>query len=92
MPILNTQVTIAQDTRELIASADNMPQQVIVHDDDHGGSKEVFLGNETVTDTNGLHLANGDTLQMMLRPGDKLYAYAGTGSCVVHVLQIQNND
>lgn len=92
MPITNAQYTIAQDTRVKIASADNMPQQVIVHEADHASSTTTFLGGSAVTGTTGLHIHSAETLQLTLRPGDELYAYSTQGAPVVHVLQIQNND
>lgn len=92
MPILNAQYLIAEDTRVLIASADNMAQDIIVHEADHSQSKIVFLGNETVTGSNGLHLHDGETIHLTLRPNDKLYAYSTAGDPTLHVLQIQKND
>ena len=92
MPILNNHFTIAESTRVAIASADNMPQRVIVHEADHSESTTVFLGNATVDNTNGLHLHPADTIELVIRPGDVLYAYSSQGAPVLHVLQIQNND
>jgi len=92
MPILNAHFTIPEDTRVAIASADNMPQRVIIHEADHSESTEVYLGNETVTASTGLHLHAAQTIELVLRPGDKLYAYSSQGAPVVHVLQIQNHD
>jgi len=39
-----------------------------------------------------LHIHNGETLSMTLRPGDELYAFSSQGNPVIHVIQIQNND
>lgn len=92
MALTNAQYTIAEDTRVKVASADNMPQQIIVHENDHSSSTTVYLGDSAVTDTTGLHIHAGETLQMTLRPGDELYAYSSQGAPVLHVIQIQNND
>jgi len=92
MPIINNHFTIAESTRVLVASADNMPQDIWVHEADHSESTTVLLGNATVDNTNGLHLHAGETMSMTLRPGDVLYAYSSQGAPVVHVLQIQKND
>ena len=45
MPIINAHFTIAEGTRVLIASADNMPQDIWVHEADHSESTTVLLGD-----------------------------------------------
>lgn len=92
MPIINAQFTITESTRVKIASADNMPQDIWIHEADHSESTTVYLGNSTVDDTSGLHLHAGETILMTLRPNDELYAYSSQGAPTVHVLQIQKND
>ena len=45
MALTNAQYTVAEGTRVRIASADNMPQDVIVHEGDHASSTTCpFLG------------------------------------------------
>ena len=92
MPVSNAQFTITEGTRSLIATADNMTQDVIIHEADHSQSSTTFLGDENVTNLTGLHIHNGETLQLTLRPGDELYAYAQSGNPSVHVIQIQKAD
>lgn len=92
MALTNAQYTIAEGTRARIASADNMPQQVIIHEGDNASSTKAFLGDSAVTNLTGLHIINGTSLQMTLRPGDELWCYSGQNAPVIHVIQIQNND
>ena len=92
MPILNAQYTVNEGTRVKIASADNMPQTVLVHDAENAESTEIFLGNSTVDETSGLHIHSGATMTFTLRPDDELYAYSNQGNPMLHVLQIQKND
>ena len=92
MSLLNAQYTIAEDTRVKIVSADNMPQEVMIHEGDHASSTTTFIGDSSVTATTGLHIHNGETLSMTLRPGDELWAFSSQGAPVVHVIQIQKND
>jgi len=92
MAITNAQYTVAEDTRVKIVTADNMPQTVIIHEGDHSSSTTAFLGDANVTASTGLHIHNGETLTMTLRPGDELYCFSAQGAPVMHVLQIQNND
>lgn len=92
MPLSNARYTVPLNTRVKIATADNMPQQVIIHEADHDASVAVYLGDSTVDATNGFHLHNQETLQLTLRPGDELYAWSAQGSPTMQVIQIQNND
>jgi len=92
MPILNQHVTLNTSTATLIAGRDNMPQDVIIHDAEHSESTTVFLGNESVTAANGLHLHSAETIQMTLGPNDELWAIAGSGTPTVHVIRIQKTD
>jgi hypothetical protein len=92
MALTNAQYTVAEGTRVRIASADNMPQDVIIHEGDNASSTKAFLGDSSVTDTTGLHIINGTSLQMTLRPGDELWCYSGQNAPVIHVIQIQKND
>ena len=59
-----------------IASPDDNPQLVIIHDHDH-------------TISNGLHLPKTETIEIMIDAGDSLYAVADGGSVEVHVLQVK---
>lgn len=92
MPITSAQYTVAENTRVKIVTADNMPQTVIIHEGDHSSSTTSFLGDVNVSASTGLHIHNGETLTMTLRPNDELYCFSSQGAPVMHVLQIQNND
>ena len=92
MPVLNSHVTLNTSTATLIAGRDNMPQDVIIHDAEHSQSTQVYLGNESVTAANGMHLHSDETIQMTLGPDDELWAIAGSGTPTVHVIRIQKKD
>jgi hypothetical protein len=72
-----------------IASPDDNPQLVIIHDHDHTSGDDVFIGGPDVTISNGLHLPKTETIQVMIDAGDSLYAVADGGSVEVHVLQVK---
>lgn len=72
-----------------IASPDDNPQLVIVHDHDHTSNDDVFLGGPDVTIANGLHLPKTETIEITIDAGDSLYAVADNGSVEVHVLQVK---
>lgn len=92
MAISSAQYTVANGTRVLIAAADNMPQDITVHEGDHSESTTAYLGDSSVTNSSGVHIHAGDTLQFTLQPGDELYAYSSQGAPLIEVIQIQKND
>lgn len=75
--ITTTAVTVTT-TAGPIAETDNdrsMGTNVWVHNEAHGSGKSVYIGGQTVTVGNGLHIPNGETLgPIFMRAGEKLYA------------------
>jgi hypothetical protein len=70
-----------------IASPDDNPQTVIIHDHDHTSSDDVFIGAAGVTISNGLHVPKTETLTVYLDAGDSLFAVSDGGPIELHVLQ-----
>ena len=50
------------------------------------GGADVFLGDAGVDVSNGYNLEAGESVQLLLTPGDGLYGIVATGAKVVHVL------
>ena len=73
--------------RVQIATPDDNPQIVLVHDHDHTSSDDVFIGGPDVTISNGLHLPKTETITINLDANDSLYAVADGGSVEIHVFQ-----
>ena len=73
--------------RVQVASPDDNPQTVIVHDHDHNNNDYVFIGGSDVTISNGLHVPKTETLTVYLDAGDALFAVSNGGSIELHVLQ-----
>lgn len=87
MTISHTQVTVAT-TATVIASGNgsylNDLVSVLVRNTDI--SIVVYLGGAGVTNTTGLPLKPGESLPLILQPGEILYGAAGSGSPAVSVL------
>lgn len=92
MPIITAAYTLSDTVRTLVADADNMVQEVHLHNSTKSSNEYVFIGNDTVTTTNGLHLDPGESKVIHLNPKDKLYAVSDPSGLVLQVMAIQKND
>jgi len=90
MPITSSQVSVGT-TRVKIVVAQAGNQQVIVHDHDHNGSNDVFLGDSTVTTTTGLHVPKTETIQLDVPAGDDLWAIASGNSVALHLIAVRQS-
>ena len=65
-----------------------MASYFMVHNDDQ--TDAVYIGDHTVTTSNGLQLAKGERLDMVLHPLEELYAVATkTGHMISFLRQDQ---
>jgi 2-keto-3-deoxy-6-phosphogluconate aldolase len=71
MAISSGRVTVGTE-RVQIPVASNMPFKVALKNDDN--TDAVFIGNGTVTTSNGLRLAKEGQLSFDMTPGDQLFA------------------
>ena len=70
-----------------VASPDDNPQIIMLHNHDHSSSDDLFIGPIGVTAANGFHVPKTETTTVHLAAGDSLFAVSDGGSIVVHVLQ-----
>lgn len=94
MPIITRQVSLEQDIPVMIVGADNMMQEVHIHNHEHAQGRDLYVGpDNTVSDTNGHHILAESDIVFDLAPGDVLWGMTPDGAgCDVTVLQIQKND
>lgn len=92
MPVLNASYTLSDTVPTLVMDADNMVQEIHLHNATKSSNEYVFIGNENVTVANGLHLDPGESKVIHLNPKDKLYAVSNPSGLVLQVLAIQKND
>lgn len=64
-------------TPTAIDGTDRNPLKIRIHNLDT--TKNIFLGNETVSATDGYQLNKGDTQEFILNPYEVLYAVSATG-------------
>lgn len=81
MAIYSTQVTVTT-TAQVIVNLDNVTQYVTLH-----SKGSTFVGPSSVTATTGLHVENGDTVNLVLPEGCDLWAITNSGTHVLSVLR-----
>jgi hypothetical protein len=88
MPVNTAQFTLSNTTRQKIVSASTQPQFVKLHNATKANNEYVFIGNDTLTLTNGYHMDSGETIELLLTPNDDLYAMSDPNGLTVHVLAV----
>lgn len=71
-------------TAQSIVGVDNVEQFVTLHAD---GS--VYVGGSNVTSSNGIHIQNGETLQLTILEACDLWAITSTGTNTLRVLKVR---
>ena len=72
-------------TATLIDSRSTMASFFMVHNDDN--TDAVYIGDATVTTSNGLQLGKGERLDMVLHPLEELFAVATKSGHMVSFLR-----
>ena len=81
MAVYNTQVTVST-TSQVIVNLQDVTQWVTLH----STGNSYIGGSSAVTSSNGLHLNNGDTLNLLIPQGCELWAVANSGTHTLSVL------
>jgi hypothetical protein len=74
MPVKNFAYDLVQNVRIQVVPPSTEPQEVCIHNHEHSQNREIFLGNESVTVTNGMHAVATQTSIITLHPNDALWA------------------
>lgn len=88
MPIYTGQFTLAQGVRVRIIPPETQPQNVCIHNHEHSQNSTIYVGNNTVTTTTGIHTRAGETSSITIGPGDELWAISDTSDVEMHVLRV----
>jgi len=87
MSIFAARYTLNANTATLIVPSWPMSQEVHVHNHDHGGNDDVYIGGASLgTALNGMHIPDTETVALTLLPGEALYAISNNGTPEVQVL------
>jgi hypothetical protein len=84
MAITSGQQTIGT-TRQLVDGISPNPSRLHIHNMDNTNS--IYLGNEGVTSANGLQLVKLDSIELVMNPGESLYAVSSAGTHTISWLR-----
>ena len=80
------QVTVGTAAVEIFGKQDN-PVQLILHNGEKSNNNFIwFGGGSAVTTSTGAHLDNAATYQLVLNPGNELWAITDAGTKTLHVI------
>lgn len=74
MPVKTYAYTLVRDVRQLVVPPSVEPQEVCIHNHEHGLNREIYLGGQDVTADNGMHAVATQTSIITLQPSDSLWA------------------
>lgn len=89
--ITTAQYTLTSGVRQLIVGRSINPQHVCIHNHEHSASKEIYIGNASVTTSTGIHAVATQTSVLALEPGDELYAITAETTATIQVLISSKN-
>lgn len=85
--MLNTKQVSVGTTAVKILGKHNGPIHLILHNGVKSSNEFIwFGGSSAVTTSTGAHLDNADTYQLVLQPGNELWAITDAGTKTLHVL------
>ena len=80
------QVSVRTTAVQILGMQDN-PVQVILHNAQKNSNEYIwFGGSSAVTISTGAHLDDASTYQLVLKPGNELWAITDAGTKSLHVL------
>jgi len=84
MAITSGQITVGTSAVQVDGISAN-PSRLHVHNNDN--TQDLFLGNSSVTTSTGLRLLKLDSIELIMNPGESLYAVSSSGSHAVSWLR-----
>lgn len=88
MPIVHDLITLSLGTPVQIVAPNVMPQEVHLHNMTKSSNEYIFIGSQSVSTANAPHLDPGESLQLIVGPGDSLWAVSDPGGLEVGVLAV----
>jgi hypothetical protein len=85
MSLTSSVFTLSNSTATKIVNTWHTPQRVTLHNMTKSSNQYVHFGPSTVTTTNSIHIDPGETLEILVVPGDELYAVSDPNGLEVGV-------
>ena len=86
MTISTAQISLNASTAVRIVTKSVNPKRVLIHNHTHQDNREVYIGADNVTASNGFHIPATETEPLILNPDEDLWAITGSGTVVVTIL------
>jgi hypothetical protein len=77
MALTSGQITVGTSA-SIISGLSSNPSRLHIHNNDN--TNDLFIGNASVTTSNGLRLMKLDSLELIMNPGESVYAISAGGS------------
>jgi hypothetical protein len=86
MPLQTAQYSVGTAAVEIMSPKTN-PVQIILHNANKSSNTFIWFGGSAdVTTSTGSHLVNSDTYQLVLQPGNSLWAISDGSNRALHVI------
>lgn len=92
MPIDSAVYTLTLGTAIQIVPADNMAQEVTIHNMTKSSNEYIHIGGPDVTVNNSIHIDPGQTISLTIRPSDSIWAVSDPGGLEVGVFRVLKRD
>lgn len=92
MPLTSKTVTLNNLTPTLIVDADNMVQEVHLHNMTKSSNQYIHFGGADMALANSIHIDPGESLTIRLFPTDRLFGMSDPTGLVVGVLNSRHAD
>lgn len=82
--MISASISITPDTAVKILDSQNFEQHIYVH---NNHSNKMYLGGSDVTASNGLHLDNGELIEIRVPQDNEIYAISESTTGNISVLR-----
>ena len=82
--MISANISITPDTAVKILDSQNFEQHIYVH---NNHSNKMYLGGSDVTASNGLHLDNGELIEIRVPQDNEIYAISESSTGNISILR-----
>ena len=82
--MISASISVTPDTAVKILDSQNFEQHIYVH---NNHSNKMYLGGSDVTASNGLHLDNGELIEIRVPQDNEIYAISESSTGNISILR-----
>jgi hypothetical protein len=91
MPLSHNIYSLSAGTPTIIVQPNVQPQEVHLHNLTKSSNEYIYVGSQSISTANSIHLDPGESLQINLGPGDDLWAVSDPGGLNIGVLVVKQD-